>query len=737
MKKLIISLLTVLLSTATLLGTTKVTQTITHKANKVYILANNREYEALPIVSVKFLNQTNLLNSYNVIRYNKLNYADIETPSNISISNFVSLLENDTNIIEIDYNSEGEYNTFIPNDTYWTSQWYLSAINITQAWNITTGDRTIKVAVLDSGTDWVHGDLGTGYDQFENIYCNGLENDWTYKGDPTSGNHIDDDLNGYIDDYKGWNFDLNTNDSRGTFYHGTLVAGIIGAKTNNNYGIAGIAGGNNSPGVSIMPYCVGINNPNSSIIDDAIIAAVDNGARIIQFSLGCQESNPIKAALQYAKSNDVIVVCASGNSNTTISFPASDTTVVAVGAMDENYQRAYFSNYGTNLRLTAPGVNIFGLNLTTEQSQFTQQNGTSFSAPQVSGIMALMLSVNPYLHRNQVINIIESTAQKVGGYSYTTYSNHPNGTWNNEMGYGLVDAYAAVMAAKACHPIQGLDYVCDTTKYYFKDKPSNATISWSVHNGNITHPSYSIVGSANQDTVYIRCEYVVPAMREEEESEINNLTGGRPIVDNGKWLSATISESGVSTTYQKGFRYPLGDIPTVTASSSSTWYSNTPRTFTITNCLDVPDSALTWKVVKKTTSSLGVPVPTVTNNYTGRSITYSTIVPPKATCQVTITATNTQKECEEKSTTLTYTIVRANQLLTNIDNGILKVSIQEMDERQSYFLELWNPFYGCIKTLAATNYTEQINVNGLPQGVYVLVLKENGDIVSETKVQIP
>jgi subtilisin family serine protease len=163
------------------------------------------------------------------------------------------------------------------------------------------------------------------------------------------------------------------------------------------------------------------------------------------------------------------------NSNNFSSLPANLPNVIAVGAMSPCGERRFTfscdgeswwgSNYGGALDIVAPGVIISttdrqsneGYNHSANQNDYPNRdyierfNGTSAAAPHVAGVAALVLSVNPSLTGQQVRDIIESTAQKVRPdlYTYSTTSGHPNGTWNNEMGYGLVDAYAAVRAACA------------------------------------------------------------------------------------------------------------------------------------------------------------------------------------------------------------------------------------------------------------------------------------------------
>jgi subtilisin family serine protease len=398
------------------------------------------------IITVKVKDLKEISKEYKIQRKNKLGFVDLQKPSNISIEEYVKSLSKEEEVESIIYSTFGEYVDFIPNDTYLNSQWHLPVINAYKAWDITTGNSNVIVGILDSGTEWTHSDLGLGSNTYQNIHLNPGEDIWTNQNNPSTGNGIDDDNNGFIDDWKGWNYAYNSNDSRSTAYHGTFVAGIVSAKTNNDHGIAGIAGGKNNSGAKLLLYCVGVNAPISSILDDAIIDAVDNGAKVIQLSLSVPQSSDIDAAIQYAINNNVVVVCAAGNNipPLPVSYPASNTNVISVGATDQNNHKAEFSNYGNRLDVVAPGVDIFSATL---NNGYTISSGTSFAAPQVSGIIALMLSVNPYLTPLQIRNIIESNAQKVGGYTYQITSGHPNGTWNEQMGYGLVDAYAAVQAA--------------------------------------------------------------------------------------------------------------------------------------------------------------------------------------------------------------------------------------------------------------------------------------------------
>ncbi|REJ76787.1 MAG: hypothetical protein DWQ36_24650 [Acidobacteria bacterium] len=341
--------------------------------------------------------------------------------------------------------TRGEYVGFaaIPDDTGYGGQWHLPRIDAETAWDSTTGSPAVVVAILDSGTEFTHSDLGLGGDVYQNVWLNPGEDAWSDPDDPSTGNGIDDDLNGYIDDWKGFDFSDGDNNSAGSFFHGTAVAGVVGAKTHNNLGHAGVAGGWNGPGAQLMIAGVGDLAPNGSVIDDAILYAAENGARIVQLSLTVGFSAAIEAAVEMAHDTyGLVIVCASGNdTSTSVGFPSSLARVIAVGATDSSDFKASFSNHGSGLDVSAPGVSLPVLNL---GNGYTNSSGTSFAAPIVSGIVALMFSLDPGLANVDARQILRDTADKVGGYNYMWNGSMPGHSF--EIGYGRVNAAAALQA---------------------------------------------------------------------------------------------------------------------------------------------------------------------------------------------------------------------------------------------------------------------------------------------------
>jgi subtilisin family serine protease len=276
------------------------------------------------------------------------------------------------------------------------NNWGNDFVNAPTVWTKGYTGQNIIVAVIDSGVDYTHADLGN------NIWRNSAE---------VFGNGIDDDRNGYIDDIVGWDFVDNENDPMDENSHGTHVAGIIAAQ-NNGFGVTGVA-----YNAQIMPVRVlGADGKGGwPGISQGIHYAADNGAKVINMSLGGEYSQEIIDAVRYASQKGVVVVMSSGNNGQDQpSSPAIIATEVgiAVGAIDRNVQVADFSNRaGSNpaIRyLVAPGVDI----LSTVPGDYDFKNGTSMAAPYVAGVVALMLSANPNLTTVQVQQILIETAYR-------------------------------------------------------------------------------------------------------------------------------------------------------------------------------------------------------------------------------------------------------------------------------------------------------------------------------------
>ena len=289
----------------------------------------------------------------------------------------------------------------VPNDIKYSSQWGLPQVNATAGWDYETGSsNSIVVAIIDSGIDHNHADLTT--------------NIWKNLGEIPE-NEIDDDGNGYTDDVYGWDFHSIPEDNQpDEGEHGTHVAGIVGAISNNNQGIAGVMWSCQLMAVRVLGDQGSSDEGGyTSNIAKGITYAVNNGANIINMSLGADSNDfTLKEAIDYAYSQGVVLVAAAGNDNTTIeTYPAAYGNVISVGATDTNDSRANFSNYGSWVDIVAPGVDIFST--VNGFDGYGNKSGTSMSTPFVSGLAGLILAKNPLLSPNQVTNTIRQSADQI------------------------------------------------------------------------------------------------------------------------------------------------------------------------------------------------------------------------------------------------------------------------------------------------------------------------------------
>ncbi|MEM7586699.1 MAG: S8 family serine peptidase [Acidobacteriota bacterium] len=418
-----------------------------HKAPDGQVFAVNSR-----VITVKFADGTRLddqkallrsLGGYE-LRRAVTGYVDVEIAYRQDVFAAIDTYLDHAEIVSAEPNTFGTY-TLMPNDPIYGSQWYPPIVQADLAWDTTGGNPSAVIAVLDSGTEFTHEDLGFGPDGYQNVWLNDGEDAWSDPDDPSTGDGIDNDGNGYVDDWKGYDFNNNNNDGSGTNFHGTAVAGVAAAKTNNGLGITGIAGGVNGPGARVMIAGVGDGGPNGAILDDAILYAVDNGADVVQLSLSVGQTSAINAAIQTAIDAGLAIVCSSGNGGAPVlSYPASNPNVISAGATTSSDQRSGFSQHGPDLDLSAPGSNIFTLDLN-DTYDFT--SGTSFSSPLISGVIALMLSVNPNLTPAEIRQILHDTADKVGGYDYNYDPDKPGHSF--ELGYGRVNALRAIGAANS------------------------------------------------------------------------------------------------------------------------------------------------------------------------------------------------------------------------------------------------------------------------------------------------
>ncbi|HQT32157.1 MAG TPA: S8 family serine peptidase [Thiobacillus sp.] len=410
-----------------------------------------------------------------------------------------------------------------PNDTYFGLQWGLhntgqsinginglpdADIDMPESWDITTGGAGCIVAVLDTGTQWVHADLDA--------------NIWSNTGE-IAGNGIDDDGNGYVDDVRGWDFysrDNNPDDADG---HGTHTAGTIAAEGNNGTGVTGVAWN-----CKIMP--LRFLGPNGGSTADAISAlnyAVAKGVKVSNNSWGGGGySSALYNAIANTRGIGHVFVAAAGNdginTDSSPSYPASYDldNIISVAAMDNNDSLASFSNYGaTTVDLGAPGVDI----ASTYPGGYAWMSGTSMAAPQVAGVAALVYLMNPDFTYAQVVNRILSTTRPVGVLSGASVTG------------GVLNAYLALSTTEP--PSSATAPLAPDGVAAQNNRNNTATVAWRDN-------------SDNEDSFQI----------ERQKKNRNGTWGSSSYFSGGQNVSQYLDKSGSGTfRYRVQARNSFGD----------------------------------------------------------------------------------------------------------------------------------------------------------------------------------
>jgi subtilisin family serine protease/subtilisin-like proprotein convertase family protein len=321
----------------------------------------------------------------------------------------------------------------VPNDPNYASMWALNNtgqtggtadadIDAPEAWDVTTGNSSIIVAVIDTGVNYNHPDLAA--------------NMWVNQGEANGQAGVDDDNNGFVDDIHGYDFVANDGDPRDEHFHGTHVAGTIAAVGDNAVGVAGVAWN-----VQIMALRF-LDANGSGSLSDAISAlqyAVANGAQISNNSWGGGgfDQGMVDAIAQAAQAGHIFVAAAGNdgsNNDASPAYPASyaNDNIISVAATDHNDARADFSNYGaTTVDLGAPGVSILStlptyqtpaMNAYGLSTNYGSISGTSMATPHVAGVVALVYGQHPDWSYSQIINQVLSTVDPISSMAGITVS---------------------------------------------------------------------------------------------------------------------------------------------------------------------------------------------------------------------------------------------------------------------------------------------------------------------------
>lgn len=335
-------------------------------------------------------------------------------PEDSDLEEIMKHYEQDPNVVWVERVTRVRAYDTTPNDTHFPSQYGLANIKCPQAWDRTTGDTAVTVAVLDTGVNASH-----------------------------------EDLVGRLDMAHGWDFVNNDSNPADDYGHGTSVSGVIGATTNNSQGVAGV-----DWQCQIMPVKVLDNQGRGDMDDilDGIVWAVSNEADVINMSFGQYTPNTqLHNACQDAYNDGVVLVAAAGNGNTDqLTYPASYSFVLAAAAVDSADHRSVWSgidpetfrqqasNYGTWVDICAPGTGIYSTHMNGGYSGTF--NGTSYASPFVAGLAALIKAADAGLSNQQIMDKIKDTTDDIDGL---------NPGFEGLLGTGRINAYLALAGAVA------------------------------------------------------------------------------------------------------------------------------------------------------------------------------------------------------------------------------------------------------------------------------------------------
>ncbi|MGQ9577524.1 MAG: S8 family peptidase [Candidatus Aminicenantales bacterium] len=354
----------------------------------------------------------------------RIDVHEIEIPKSLSVMETVALLAENPDVEFVEPNWVAQI-CVTPNDTLFKYQYALynsgqeigipgsprgkqrADIHASEAWEETRGAKDVVIAIIDSGVDLLHPDIK---DKLK-----------------SSGRDI-------------VNNDFDATDDLG---HGTHVAGIAAAATDNNEGIAGVAWN-----CQVLPVKV-IDKEGSGLyswLAEAIIWATDNQAAVINLSIGGDEpSDTLKEALRYAYQKGVVIIAATGNDSGPVLYPAAyDDYCLAVAATDYNDTRPEWSNYGSEVDVAAPGVRIVSLvprwYFGPDSLPYGYGTGTSMAAPHVAGLAALLKSHKPWLKAREIMDIIRYSSDDINATQYPGLDNY--------LGYGRVNMEKALVPIK-------------------------------------------------------------------------------------------------------------------------------------------------------------------------------------------------------------------------------------------------------------------------------------------------
>jgi len=503
-----------------------------------------------------------------------------------------------------------------PNDGNYASQWHLNQSNdhdvdAPEAWDVEDGSSQIIVGVLDTGVRYFHKDLGGSAASYTTPEA-ADGNMWINDDEKNGVAGVDDDGNGYVDDWIGWDFvddagdtrtpvwtgedgDVPDNDPRDFNGHGTHCAGNVAAINNNGYATAAVSGGwgGNGNGVKVMALRMGysakylrryeVGLVRMDYAAQAFYYAADNGAHIVSCSWGSSNSGGIEDAIDYFVAQGGLVFNSAGNDGTTTaSYVAGRSDVVAVASSDQNDCKSDFSNYGTWVDISSPGTAIMSLYHSHDDAAndyVATLDGTSMACPIAASVAALIWSQNRSWSANDVLQRLYDTADDI-------YAESCNSSYSGQLGAGRVNAFAAVNGGGTPGDPPVAEFSGTPTSgtapltVNFTDQSTNTPTSWSWNFGDggtstAQNPSHQYTAAG----VYTVTLTATNAYGSDGETKTNYITVGQPPVaaftgtPTSGTAPLTVNFTDQSTNTPTSWSWNFGDGGTSTVQNPSHQYT--------------------------------------------------------------------------------------------------------------------------------------------------------------------